>query len=109
MESSCIMHLTTDDLCELFEDQYQYMHEGVLWNFRALTINDHGEIYIEIDLPEQQLSSWVTLRSEVIYKRIVEVRSLTKKYNINDLVDQMDETNFHEEIDFGPPVGREYW
>ena len=30
-------------------------------------------------------------------------------YNLDQLLDQMTPESFHEEIDFGPPIGKEVW
>jgi len=30
-------------------------------------------------------------------------------YNLNELLDRMTPDTFHDDVDFGPPVGREIW
>jgi antitoxin MazE len=40
---------------------------------------------------------------------VIEPQKRRRRYTIEELVDGITDDNIHEEIDFGPPVGNEFW
>lgn len=97
-----MMNLTIDDILELFEQRYQYLHHGELIDFKALTF-DKGAFFIEFKVDGYVLSEWVTLDDLNIYKRIKKV------INLEELVKKSKEQRHQPEYDWGVPLGKELW
>ena len=51
--------------------------------------------------------SAVEIRQENGYIMLIPVRK--RRFNLDELLDKIDDSNLHEEIDSGKPVGNEVW